>query len=345
MMKQNTLLLLLLPLLLVMLSGCSSTRTYQKVNHIIYPQNKLPETTGKIKILHTLPVKEKKYTNNQNSGHYSRDRTLEEPSPFGTKGKQGYIIDQAARALRQGQFYQIEKKELSPNDIKSWSSKSPDDYLLSDQEVLLVLENLNSDYDFTSEKIRKHQLDASGNDYYIDAWEANRYYKVLTNWKVYHGSPAKVIYQFTDDGQRKVSTQGLQKDQTIQKLDSLAEGTERFLLDSLAGELSRKIMPRKVFDSWSYYVKGSDELEEGEKYMKLDKLEEAQELYRAGLRPPNDPKVEARLHYNLAVIQDILGHLDQALLLAEKALLTEDKYLHQKLYDDLKLKKEIRERS
>lgn len=54
-------------------------------------------------------------------------------------------------------------------------------------------------------------------------------------------------------------------------------------------------------------------------------------------------QIEARLNYNLAVINDIRGDTNLALDFAEKALLADDKYLHQKLYDDLKIKKGIRD--
>ena len=54
-------------------------------------------------------------------------------------------------------------------------------------------------------------------------------------------------------------------------------------------------------------------------------------------------QIEARLNYNLAVINDIRGDTKLALDFAEKALLADDKYLHQILYDDLKIKKGIRD--
>ena len=76
-----------------------------------------------------------------------------------------------------------------------------------------------------------------------------------------------------------------------------------------------------------------------------NKLEEAKKLYQSGLRSAKDSKIEARLNYNIAVIHDILGDTNLAIEHAEKAVLADDKFLHKSLYDKIRLKLEIRDRS
>ena len=322
--------------------GCSSTRTYQKVNHVVYPEHRLPESTQTIKVLHSIRELPSKNTLSNRPTNTSADVKVESPNEVGGEAKTDYLVRQTMRELEQGQFYLIERIRLSDQELAEWSTNKIKDYTAGGGDVMLVLDHLQSDYDFKSEKIRKHQLDASGKDYYLDAFEATRHYVVRTDWNVYSSDPVKLLYNLDNRGERKLTTQGLNKDQTIQKLDSIARGVERYLLDSMAQVVASQILPRKIFDSWTYYVKGSEELEHGYKFMKLDKLEESERIYLEALGSTTDSKVEARLNYNLAVINDILGDINTAFEFAEKALLTDDKYLHQKLYDDLKIKKGMR---
>ncbi len=331
-------------IMLLMMTGCSSTRTYQKVNQVIYPEKRLPESIRTIKVGHLIPEISSTRTVPNPSLNSSADIKETERSEFGSEGEPGYLVNQTIREMKTGQYYLIEQNNIAQNEILSWDDGKAKNYLQNGQQALLVLTHLDSDYDFKSEKIRKHQLDASGNDYYIDAFEANRNYLVRAEWNIYHGEPVDVIYKYVNSGEQKVTTQGLNPDHTIQKLDSIAQGTVRFLLDSLARDVTVQIMPRKIFDSWTYYVKGSEELENGRRYMEIDKLEEATKIYLNGLKSRPDAKTEARLSYNLAVINDILGDADQAFLFAEQAVLADNKYLHQNLYNELKLKREISER-
>lgn len=332
-------------ILLVLILGCSSTRTYQRVNHIIYPEKRLPDQTSEITVIHTIPADKTKLSTSVSSESSGNDLVVEKPTQFGTNGKTGYMVNRVARELKRPKFYVIKERKLTQNEIKLWDVNRVNSYITTDQEVLLVLDVLNSDYDFKSEKVRKHQLDDSGNDYYIDAHEAIRRYVVDIEWNIYHGSAPDPIYSIRNHGEKTIKAQGLQKDQTIEKLDSIAGDTERFLLDSLANELSNMIMPLKVFDSWSYYVKGSDILKEGRKYMELNKLEEAMQLYQSDLRTADDPKIKARLNYNLAIIHDIRGETSLAFHYAEKALLADDKNLHKSLYHKLKIQNDRAQKS
>lgn len=322
--------------------GCSSTRTYQKVNHVVYPEHRLPESTQKIKVVHTIREQALKNTLQNRLVDTSTDVKDQNRNEFGGETEQEYLIRQTMRELEQGQFYLIDRIRLSDHELAEWSTSKIKDYVPGSDEVLIVLDHLHSDYDFKSEKIRKHQLDADGKDYYLDAYEATRHYMVRADWNIYHSDPVQLLYNLHNRGERKITTQGLNKDQTLQKLDSVARGVERYLLDSMAQVLASQILPRKMYDSWTYYVKGSEELENGYKFMKLDKLEDCEKIYLSALGSTNDPKIEARLNYNLAVINDISGDINSAFEYAEKALLTDDKYLHQKLYDELKIKKGIR---
>ncbi len=322
-------------ILLMLTLGCSSTRTYQRVNHIIYPEKRLPDQTSEITVIHTIPLEKPQITSStEPSAH---DHVNDQPTQFGLHDKIGYLVNMVARELKRSKFYVIKERQLSQNEIKLWDANKVNSYISSNQGVLLVLDELHSDYDFKSEKIRKHQLDEAGQDYYIDAYEATRRYVIDANWNIYHGESPEPIYAIKNQGKKTVKTQGLRKDQTIEKLDSVAQHTERFLLDSLATDLASLIMPLKVFDSWSYYVKGSEILKEGKKYMELDHLNEAMQMYKAELRKEDDKKIIARLHYNLAIIHDIRGESALAFQYAEKALLADNKYLHKTLYDKLKI--------
>lgn len=327
-------------ILVTLCIGCSSTRTYQRVNNIVYPEYRLPESIQKIKVFHTI-----RESNNVLPGRQtntSADDKVEQLNEFGGETKSNYMVRQTRRELEQGRFYIIESIRLSDHELSEWNSSKIGNYVAGDREVILILESLQSDYDFKSERIRKHQLDASGKDYYLDAYEATRHYVVQTDWNIYSGDRATLLYNLRHRGDKILTSQGLNKDQTIHKLDSIARGVERYLLDSMAMVLASEILPRKIFDSWTYYVKGSDELEEGYRYMKLDKLDDAERIYRKGLRTTTDSKIEARLNYNLAVVYDISGDINTAFEFAERALLTDEKYLHQKIYDDLKIKRGIR---
>lgn len=323
----------------IFIFSCSSTRTYKRVNNVIYPEYRLPDDTKQLVLLNS--IQEKTPRNSYTRERFASTGDTEERTDyeFGAKGKSGYMIDRLESAMKRGNFYLIKEASSSTNETVKWNKNNVENYA-GDGDVLVVLENFTSDYDFNSKKIRKHQLDQSGNDYYVNAQEASRLYKVNSQWGVYDGSTGEQLFDLQDSGEKFIKTQGLQKDQTIEKLDSISRGLERFLIDSIAQSFSRMIMPEKIFDTWSYYRKGSDALEEGNKYMELDKLEDAESIYQRGIRGA-DEEEKAKLYYNIAIIKDIMGDLEAAFNYAEKAVLTDDKSLHKSFYEKVKLKKEI----
>lgn len=324
------------------LTSCSSTRTYQRINNIIFPEYRLPDDTRQLILLNAIEESTNPSTYNRERFTSTDDGRENVAAEFSNQGKSGYMMDRLNYSLNRGNYYLVKRNSSSTYEGEKWDRRQVKTYA-GDGDVLIVLEDFESDYDFHSEKIRKHQLDQSGKDYYIDAYEASRKYRVSSKWILYDGTNGETLHLIEDSGEKFIKTQGLHKDQTIEKLDSISKGVERYLIDSMAQSFSNLIMPRKVFDTWSYYKKGSDELEQGSKYMELDKLEEATEIYRKGLMSA-DEDIQARIFYNLSVICDIQGDLPCALDYAEKAVLADDKSLHKSFYEKVKLKLEISRR-
>lgn len=335
-------LLLTLSVIVSLLSACSSTRTYQKVNQIVYPENRLPEDTRQIVVLNGI-VKDKEARINEDQKYNPTGNVkIEKANEFGSEGKSGYMMRRLIAALKRSDFYLVKPLTVSNQLTQPWNSSMAKEFI-TEGDALLVLVDFASDYAYQSNKIRKHQLDQDGKDYYIDAYEASRDYEVYSRWAVYHGDHNGPLYEWNTIGQKTLRTQGLHKVQTTDKLDSISIGLERYLMDSLANEIPPVIVPSKIFDSWTYYIKGADALKEGRKYMETDNLSTAMNIYRRALKAA-DKKSKARLYYNLAVIHDIQGDANQALKNAEDAYLTDNKYLHKALYDEMKLKLEWNQR-
>lgn len=317
--------------------SCSSMKTYKLVNRVIPPPYELPEQTQQLIVLNAMPELRKTVSNN-----YSTNYTSTQPQPEDENRIHArYQADRMYYKLNQGKYYLVKRGNLMQNH-HPWQDPFAVQYM-GEKDVLVVLDDFVSDYDFKSEKIRKHQLDAQGRDYYIEAYESSRNYRVRAYWSLYNGADGQLLDRFEEVGEKKFSTQGLHKDQTILKLDSLGQGIPNYLMDSLATSFANYILPVRVYDSWTYFAKGDPVLETGQKYMSLDQLEKAEETYRRGLSSADD-KTKPKLYYNLAVINDIRRSYGAALDYAEKAVLLSDKSTYTALYNKIKLKLEISQR-
>lgn len=315
---------------MLILTGCSSMKTYRVVNQVIAPPYQLPETTKQLVILNanSTPVAH----NTPNGQTVAVDESYLDSK---------YLIDRFYSKLNLGKYYLVKKVNWTPNS-RIWEDGYAKEYM-TPNDVLIVLEDFESDYDFKSEKIRKHQLDPQGKDYYIEAYESTRNYRIKAVWSLYNGQNGSLLDRFEDIGEKKFATQGLQKDQTIIKLDSLGKGVPHYIMDSLALSLTNYIMPIRIYDTWTYFAKGSDALEKGSKYFALEKLDDAEDIYHRSLSSADD-KTKPKLYYNLAVIADIKRNYQQALDYAENAVLLSDKSVYKTLFNKIKLKLEIESR-
>ncbi len=79
-----------------------------------------------------------------------------------------------------------------------------------------------------------------------------------------------------------------------------------------------RLIPYRIRVTRDYFVKGTDNFKVAKRRAQLGKWDEAAELWEKETENPK-MKIAGRAHYNMAIISEINGNLDDAVAWAQKA--------------------------
>jgi hypothetical protein len=188
----------------------------------------------------------------------------------------------------------------------------------NDADALLTLAAFDSDSWVTVEPFQKTLTTEAGKEVEVTRFAAERETTVRVGWRLYDPEQKVIIDQLTSNESRDTwSHEGIDEQDARDALP--AQG------DTVAdvGEEAGRAYARRIAPGWTtvtrrYYASGHPVLKETKSLVQAGKWKKASKRWRSLLDDP-DPKVRGRARYNLALAQERAGHLDRALVLAQKA--------------------------
>ncbi len=183
-------------------------------------------------------------------------------------------------------------------------------------DALLVLETFDSN--------ALHNVTSKTNSKTVDGKQVNylEFYAHLgiainAGWRIYDPTQKKIIDQNVYTDRMDWDKNGVSEKEAIGHLPSQRNAT----LDAgyFAGQqYAKRISPTWVNVSRMYYTKGNDALKNAKLKVRVNKWDEAAELWQSALKD-SQKKVAGRAAYNLALASEMEGKLDLAIEWAKKA--------------------------
>ncbi|UCG28148.1 MAG: hypothetical protein JSV24_01965 [Bacteroidales bacterium] len=193
-------------------------------------------------------------------------------------------------------------------------------------EILVTLESFNSrtsiDYSSYSRKPKSDQVKIWSNTIAYDISTENIYIARLkvyieSNWKVYHPGENRIIMDRTFTDSLFTEADGPSQVEAEKRLP----GKKNAIEDGgyITGtKFAARITPGRTTVQRVYFTSGNDDFKEANKFVKMRYWEMAAEFWEKNRDNP-DTKIGGTAKYNLAIIREMNGNLDEAIQLAEDA--------------------------
>lgn len=140
---------------------------------------------------------------------------------------------------------------------------------------------------------------------------------IKTGWRIYDPSGKSIIEEFSFAESIVYSGRGVNPVAAVQGLLSRKEAVKE--VSKIAGhKYATRILPFRLRVTRDYYVKGTDNFKIAKRKARMGKWDEAGELWEKETNNPR-AKIAGRAVYNMAIINEINGRLDDALGWAQKA--------------------------
>jgi hypothetical protein len=140
---------------------------------------------------------------------------------------------------------------------------------------------------------------------------------VKTGWRIYDPGSRSILDEYADAESIVNSGRGINPLVAAKALTGRKQAVTE--VSSKAGQnYAFRILPYKIRVNRDYFVKGSDNFKIARRKAQIGLWDEAGELWQKETENP-DMKVAGRAIYNMAIISEINGNIDAALVWAQKA--------------------------
>jgi len=143
--------------------------------------------------------------------------------------------------------------------------------------------------------------------------------KVYVNigWKIYHPSERMLILDRVYLDSLFIETNGMSKVEAERALPGIKNAIED--AGYIAGaRFARRISPRRTTVERKYFTSGNDDFKQANNFVKMRYWERAAEFWRKNIENPK-PKIAGSAMYNLALVSEMNGKLEEAIDQIESA--------------------------
>lgn len=180
-----------------------------------------------------------------------------------------------------------------------------------DLDGLFSLEFYDTDtrINYNTKKINVKRL--SGIGIPVIEHHATVYTTIKTGWRIYDNASGIILDEFVATENVVNSGQGVNPAEAVAAITGRKE-----LVNQVSREIGHyyaaRVVPYWIRVTRDYYVKGSDNLEQAKRRAQTGNWDGAAELWMQDTDHP-DSKVAGRAHYNMAIINEINGNLEDAI--------------------------------
>jgi len=144
-------------------------------------------------------------------------------------------------------------------------------------------------------------------------WTANRTTHVLTAWRLYDVTTGAVIDNLRDYNTVRTWTgTGKTRGAAKRDLPGQVRTVKAVALDA-GSNYGRRIAPHYVWVTRAWFGGGSDEMKAAKRKVKMDDWAGASEIWAGVAETADDPKLQGKAHFNMALAAEVGGDLDAAL--------------------------------
>lgn len=262
---------------------------------------------------------EKSYTNGLEQLIVMEERWLAEK---GTEAALTGLFDELAQDNRFEIVKILDKIADDTNDFGS----SPDDTTW--QQIALIckengvdalfsLASHETETEFSFKKTKVDQLDMMRNKIEVSGQQITLKTLIENGWRIYDPKQRLLIDEFTTNEHVNVSAKGINAVAALQAIDNRKE----MLLEQskLSGSVyGNRMQPIKLEVYRDYFANGSQKLKRAHDKIEGGAYQEASKLWKQEINNPKT-KISSRACYNLAVLSEFNGDLNNAIKWAVKA--------------------------
>ena len=209
----------------------------------------------------------------------------------------------------------VKGMHLSP-DQNTWATI---DQLCKDHAVdaIFSLAYYDTDTKISLKKTKMEQRDLMRDYVQVKAHEITLETLIENGWRIYDPQHKEVIDEFEFNDHITTSAKGINP---ILALQAITDRKDSVLHKSTntGSAYGSRLLPSTEVVYRAYYANGSENLEQADKLAQEEEYEAASRLWKLDL-DHDSAKIRARACHNLAVYQELLGELYEALELATKS--------------------------
>ncbi len=292
-------------------SSCASVGYVQKTEYEIAPNQNFPKNIQYIYLLNRSREKNqlKRAVKSISSGYIVGDE-----------------LSNARRVLmnKLSREYYREAKYIG-EDKKGQGDRAADRISMADLEEkrgqsdgMLCLEQYSIDEQRSYENIEKHQLDAKGNDVYLQAIHGYKEVKLTTYWRLYDSKSGVILSEFPRELVKICEAEAFDIPSLNTKLDTVDIITAESLSISLAKEMLVDLNPTYIKSKWMYYKKGNGIIKESGKLIKEGRYSKAISIIEdSDILINSDDELRYKVYHNLSVAYYLKSDIDTALKVAK----------------------------
>ncbi len=202
------------------------------------------------------------------------------------------------------------RPQLSLAEIKSRAK---------DYDALLCLDQFWEMDETKMTVFPKHQLDANGNDYVIDAMRGEKQVRLKVLWRLYDTTTGKLLNEIPQLREEFYTAEGLDATQVNTKIASQKPATiEQFRID-MAKSMKRELSPRYHKSFWTYYRKGDRPIKRSATCIRNGDFKRAIAQLEGKQETVKNQKQRSRLEHNLALATFLSGMHQEGIKIASHA--------------------------
>ena len=309
-------------LIFIVFVGCFSCTSTKQLK-ITFTEPSPVDLSNQIKkigiVNSSLAKSEKSYSNGLEQLIVLEERWLAEK---GTEAALTGLFDELAQDTRFESVKILDKTAQKTNDFGS----SPDEATW--QQIALICEkngvdaifslaSHDTETKFSFKKTKLNQLDMMRNATEVSGQEITLKTLIENGWRIYDPNQRILIDEFTTNEQVNASAKGINQIDALQAIDNRRENLLKQSKQS-GSAYGYRMQPRKLDVYRDYYATGSQKMELADAKIENGEYSEASTLWKQEISNPKT-KISSRACYNLAVLSEFNGDLNNAMKWAVKS--------------------------
>jgi hypothetical protein len=183
---------------------------------------------------------------------------------------------------------------------------------------LVVLEAFDTNSSVEEQVENRTRTDDRGKEIHYKVFHAHRETSMISTWRFYDAGNHVLIDEWFDHrNARSWEEEGETPEDARSRLPAQIDTVGAVAWDA-GHDYGRRIAPSWLWVSRAYFGKGDPAFKEAKRHVRADQWVQAEAAW-GGLAQSEDPKIRGRALFNLALVKEREGDLDQAVALAREA--------------------------